>query len=354
MTKTIGEVLGSRDNALNFVRLVLASSVIFWHTYPLTGSVPSWPASDAGAWAVHGFFAVSGYLIAGSRMRLEFLPYMWRRSMRILPAFWVVLIATAFVFAPLSAVFTGQPYNPLDGLNYVVQNLGLRLRELAVGSTLSHVPHPDSWNGSLWTLFFEFGAYIAAGLLLGSKFVRRNMLPVVAVLFVLFSAAAAVHFGSEFPGVLREVAPAVRLWSFFLAGMLVFTVRDKVGATPYVGAATATAFVTSWLLGIQDWAGQLPFAMLVLWLGAALPIRVGATNDISYGVYIYAFPVQQLLVVAGFSVVAGPLLSAVLALAMTVPVAFASWLWVEKPLQGLSKRWKPSRSSKSGAVLPER
>jgi peptidoglycan/LPS O-acetylase OafA/YrhL len=339
----MGDALGSRDNALNFVRLILAASVIFWHTYPLTGTQPSWPADSVGAWAVNGFFAISGYLISGSRMRLDFWPYMWRRAMRIFPAFWVVLVVTAFIFAPVSTLVSGRPYNPLDGVNYVIQNMALWLGELGVGASLSGVPHPDSWNGSLWTLFFEFGAYIAAGLLLGLAFVRKNMAAVLAPLLIILSVAVAVGFGRDFPGILGLAVPAARLWSFFVAGMLVYTFRDRLGSDAVVGLAAASLFALTWAFGIQGWAGQLPFSVLVLWLGAVLTTRVGVKNDISYGVYIYAFPVQQLLVVFGFSALAGAEWSAVSALALTVPLAFASWRWVERPLQDFSKRWNPER-----------
>lgn len=343
MKKSLGETLASRDNALNFVRLVLAASVIFWHTYAITGTHPSWPAGSVGTWAVNGFFAISGYLIAGSRMRLDFWPYMWRRTMRIFPAFWVVLVVTAFVFAPVSTLVSGRPYSPLDGANYVIQNLALRLGELGIGATLSGAPHPDSWNGSLWTLFLEFGAYIAAGLLLGLAWVRKNMAAGFAALLIILSVAVAMGFGSGFPSILGEAVQAARLWSFFVAGMLVYAFRERLGTNAVVGVAAVSSFALTWVLGIQAWAGQLPFAVLMLWLGAVLPTRIGVRNDVSYGVYIYAFPVQQLLVVFGFSALGGAEWSAVVALALTVPLAFASWRWVERPLQDFSKKWKPNR-----------
>lgn len=337
----MGGPLGSRDNALNFVRLVLATSVIFFHTYPITGIQPSWPADLMGIWAVNGFFAISGYLIAASRMRLDFWPYLWRRAMRIFPAFWVVLVVTAFIFAPVSTLISGHAYNPLDGVKYVVQNMTLMIHEIGVGASLDGVPHP-SWNGSLWTLFYEFGAYIAAGLVLSFPFARKYSVTVLATLLITLSLAVAVGFRNDFPGSL-EAVPAVRLWSFFVAGMLVYSLRDHLGLRAVVGLTAASSFALTWALGIQNWAGQLPFAVLLLWLGAVLTTRVGVKNDISYGVYIYAFPVQQLLVVFGFSAFVGAEWSAVLAIALTVPIAFASWRWVERPLQSFSKKWIPRR-----------
>jgi peptidoglycan/LPS O-acetylase OafA/YrhL len=92
-------------------------------------------------------------------------------------------------------------------------------------------------------------------------------------------------------------------------------------------------------LGVAEWLGQIPLAVTLLWLGARLPLRTGSRNDVSYGLYIYAFPVQQLLVVAGITPIAGPELSAVLAAVLTLPFAWASWTLVEKPCNQLASRF---------------
>ncbi len=82
----------------------------------------------------------------------------------------------------------------------------------------------------------------------------------------------------------------------------------------------------------------LPLAYLLLWLGGVLPTRVGAKNDISYGVYIYAFPVQQLLALAGvqrFGVIPMMVASTI----CTIPLAWSSWVLVERPAMRL-KGWR--------------
>lgn len=207
MNRTLGNALCSRDNALNFIRLLLAMAVIFWHTYPTSGAIPSWPAAELGAWAVNAFFALSGFLIAGSRLHLKFWPYLGRRAARVFPAFWTVLVVTGFVFAPISTIFTGRAYRLDDGLNYVAQNSLLWLGELGVGETLRGIPHPDSWNGSLWTLFFEFGAYLAAGTLLSIRLVRRKLVWVSLAILAILSVAVASGIGEGFPRLLDQIVP---------------------------------------------------------------------------------------------------------------------------------------------------
>lgn len=109
---TLSTTLESRDNPLNFIRLVLASLVIIGHVPPVMG-VPTIPLiHELGNWAVNGFFVITGFLIAGSRARSRWWPYLWRRALRIFPAYWVALIVVAFLAAPLvAALVPGRPWS---------------------------------------------------------------------------------------------------------------------------------------------------------------------------------------------------------------------------------------------------
>src|SRR5690349_2390477 len=91
--------LDGRDNALNAVRLLLATFVVVDHSLEAaTGQPGPWPY--LGGFAVDGFFAISGYLIAGSRARLEMRPFLWRRALRLMPGYWALLLFTALLAAP--------------------------------------------------------------------------------------------------------------------------------------------------------------------------------------------------------------------------------------------------------------
>lgn len=340
MTRSLGEALGSRDNALNFVRLCLASAVILSHTILLAEYQPGWYSffSTWGDWAVNGFFVVSGYLIAGSRMRTAFTPYLWRRTLRIMPAFWVNLLVVAFLFAPISTLLTGQDYAPGDGWTYVVGNWDLRISEWTVGSTLATAPNPEAWNGSLWTLWYEFGAYLVAGIILFLPFARRHGAAVFGVL------AVAAIVGPEMQ--------SLRLAGFFCVGALLYFVRDRIPmhwAVP-VGSS-AVLVVLSWL-GLGAALGQLPYGLLVLWLGGWLPIRWGAVNDLSYGVYIYAFPMQQFLAITLADRLPF-LLTSLIALALASMWAAASWFWVEKPALTLKNLVSPGPRRAPERSLPQ-
>lgn len=120
-----------------------------------------------------------------------------------------------------------------------------------------------------------------------------------------------------------------RLGAFFLAGSLVYHLRERLPLT-HLGGALAAAVSAGLILGQAfDVLGAIPFAYLMMYLGVVLPLaRVGAINDISYGMYIYAFPLQLVL-----AVVVGSALSAwafaLISIAVTIPFAAASWFLVE-------------------------
>lgn len=336
---TFRDALSTRDNALNFVRLLLASSVIVAHALPMNGFGD--PLTLLGIWAVNGFFAISGYLIAGSRMRLSMRPFMVNRALRIFPAFWVCLIAIAAIFAPVSAALSGSKYELGDAVRYVVVNFGLWIHQKGIAETITTLPIPDQWNSPFWTLIYEFCAYVCAAALLSLAIARRRPLLIVSIVFVgVVLLLVASHGPLDLT--YKPYLQGVRLAGFFVAGMLVYFAGNRWRPSWWLIGASAVLLSFMLVSGLADTAGQLPAAILLLGLGARLPVRLGATNDISYGMYIWAWPLQQLLVVLG-SPALGPVGSIVLSIVVTIPVAWASWKYVEKPAMGLRKRLGAAR-----------
>ena len=327
----LGERLDGHDNALNFIRLLLAASVILGHTVPV-GGYPESAWQTASGTAVNGFFAISGYLIAGSRMRLPLRGFLWRRALRLLPAFWVSLAVTAAVIAPLSALANGEKYVPGSALAYVVANATLYITQWDIQHLLTGVPFPGVWNGSLWTLWYEAAVYVAAGLVLCIPRARRRPLPWFSLLFVLVALLQIVSFGPV-DLTATKAFQGFRLSGFFLAGMMLWAARGRVPLRWWIGIPSlALTYVSqSWPAPWSWCLVSLPFAYGLLWLGAVLPVRTGAINDLSYGTYIYAFPVQQLLVVLGAHTVLGFWGFAGAATLLTLGLAWLSWHMVEKP-----------------------
>lgn len=329
----------SPNNSLNLIRFVLAAAVLVAHSYPLTGRLADAPAIGGGGLggiAVAGFFAISGYLITASRQRTGFAYYLLLRIGRIFPAFLAVLAATVVLFAPIAQLIT---HGTLAGYfttgptpsQYFYLNMFLEMRTYAIGDTLANVPYPNAWNGSLWTLYYEFLCYLIIGVFLIWKRARTSAWP-VAIAFVLsvllFSRSdLVITFGSDGAGLLASLLP------YFLGGALIRMLQPRIGLH-WIPGALSTVVV---IIGIQFGPAWLPqamaplFAYALLWISTVIPQpKWIAKNDISYGVYIYAFPVQQLLAVCGLWTLSVPVYS-LIALVITVLFATASWFWIERP-----------------------
>ena len=345
-----------RDNSLNLFRLMLAALVLFAHSFYTTGNGtgPHLQGENIGGWAVAGFFVVSGFLITRSRLRTSAGDYLLHRVMRIYPAFLACLVVTAVVFAPIAVLIqygslAGYATTPVTPAQFVWSNITLYMNEYGIGRSLSSVPYPTAWNGSLWTLFYEFLCYILVWILGALVWFRRNAILAV-VSFLLLTAAHAfeplvVRFGLD-PSFLLFL----KLAPFFLGGACVYFLIERHGVNSWLGvsslivAAVLSAF-------IPGWGGQIaaPFlAYGILWLSTVVPQPAWVSrNDVSYGFYIYAWPVQQLLALLGVGIGAGVLgmvLYNVAAVVVTFGLAWLSWVLIERRAMARVRR-KPQRAA---------
>jgi peptidoglycan/LPS O-acetylase OafA/YrhL len=335
---SLAEAFDPRKNSLNAIRLVLAVLVIVSHSWPIGGygTDPQLGDQTLGNWAVVGFFAISGYLITASRLHSRTLfDYLWRRVLRIYPAFVVVLLVVAFGFAPAVVSITGDgSWAPGDGFEYVLQNFALLIRQYGVGDSLNSVPLPHAWNGSLWTLFYEFCCYVAIGLAV--SVLPRRWLPAACASALALCACITFLVAAENVTLAQPIELGARLGSYFAGGALLYFGREKVVMSPVLAAAAIGIIAVTAALGVSRAFAALPVAYLMMWLGVVLPMsKLGSKNDISYGVYIYAFPVQQALTYAFAGSTAGPAVFVFFSIASTVPLAWLSWIFIEKPAMRL-------------------
>lgn len=349
MSTPIGSALSSRDNSLNAVRLILAAAVILAHSWTLGGygsSAIEW----IGANSVNGFFALSGFLIAGSRLRNGFGHYLWRRAQRIFPGFWVCLVVIGFVFAPIGGLIGGQGWNPLDSVGYVVDNASLVIHTRDIGDTLAASPEGSNWNRSLWSLMHEFIAYLLCGAALGFAWVRRN-LALSAGLVVAIVPVIAWNIG-EFHGEAHMINDALRLLPFFAAGVLAHALRDRIHTSHVLAGASAALVLGAGLTSemVLNTFTAIPLTYLLLHVGSTWRTSIAAKEDVSFGLYIYGYPVQQVLGMVGLGF-APVWVFAVVSLALTFPLALASWRLVEKPAMRL--RLPTRTASDSPAAVPE-
>lgn len=346
-----GSQLDPRANSLNLIRLVLASMVLFAHGFYISGAGvgPHIDGENLGGWAVFGFFALSGYLITASRWSNSLGTYLVHRIARIFPAFLVCLVLMVVVVAPIGYLHTHGSLagylttGPTTPANFVFSNSLLKINSYEIAGTPAGVPYPGAWNGSLWSLYYEFLCYLVVGALAVVGWVRRTPWALGAAWLVATAGFAAWgRVVGPLVGGNEDLHLLLKLLPLFLAGGLVHRLRGRL-PLHWSGAVLAATLVVVAVWALDGWGAQLTapaIAYVLLWVGSVVPSpRLVHRHDISYGVYIYAFPVQQLLVLTGIHTVNLALYD-VVALACTVPLATASWLLIERPVMRRARRPK--------------
>ena len=291
------------------MRLAAALLVGVSHTFPLAGqpALTIRGVEDLGALGVSVFFVISGYLVAASYER-DPKTYLIKRILRIEPALIVSLLATVMLLAPFSAAPAGE-YWPAAGL-YVLKNALLYPATYELPGVFEANALPHVVNGALWTLRLEFTFYL---LLMAIRANRWIVLGLGAACLVAWTAISITHPDWPNEQWTRVAALGARNGFLFFAGAAIWIWRKTIPL--WAGAAGAVAF---------PFAGVavLPIAVM----GLARPGKLPA--DLSYGVYIYAFPLQQLLALYGQ-------LNVLTAILAVLPFATLSWFLVERPMMKL-------------------
>lgn len=303
--------------------------VLVSHTFALTGQPEPSPVSfqSLGGLGVLIFFVISGYLVASSWDRdPHAFRFAARRFLRIWPAWIVVTILSALVLGPaVSTLPAGEYFANSETWKYFTQLVFVE--QFHLPGVFENNPFPRAVNGSLWTLPIEARMYallLIAGLatLLRWRWVCLAAILALAAYIFFFQHVETDHkFVKEF-GV------------FFGAGTCAYLFRDLwQSRVSFVLAVLLLVALVLWLTGYQ-YAGLFmagPLALLACGLKSWPVInRFGRFGDISYGLYIYAFPVQQTVVqVTGNGL--SPIAIGMISLIITCILAFLSCHLIERP-----------------------
>jgi peptidoglycan/LPS O-acetylase OafA/YrhL len=287
--------------------------------------------SGIGDFALDGFFVLSGFLVTRSWFRLESFPrFAWHRFLRIMPGFWVCLVVVAFVAAPVAAVLQGMsPLQAFTGtpsaFTYVLENAGLLIVHYDIAGILADLPKEYSFNGALWTLAFEAFCYAIVGVLGVLGLLRRRPVLVPVAATVLLALTAMQEAG--LPVLLNE--RVIRLVLMFLLGATAYLYADRVPLRGDLAAGAAALFLVSpGLFNDYRVLGAVPLTYLCLWAGTGFVWRMRA--DLSYGIYIYHWPLQQILVLTALGS-ASAVVFVPVSIALALLPAAASWYLVERP-----------------------
>lgn len=337
--RRVSDVQASHENHFNLVRMLAATGVLVSHAYPLAlGAGAAQPLKATlgltlGTVCVYIFFAVSGFFIARSFDRTpSWRVFLRARVLRLFPALiMVTLLTVLFAWAVLSTSQEATFWRAVPA--YVLRNITLVSIEYDLPGVFTDNPYGTAINGSLWTLFYEVVCYtgvLLAGLL--GLFHRPRLFAVVLALTAAFCVFAAQ---APLPGRLVNLGS---LALPFAIGTALYVFRHHVPLSPVLGlvlAGLAVAAHGTPAFGVL-FTLALSYGVFVIgyWPSDWL-LGYNRLGDYSYGIYIYAFPVQQTMAWAG---VASPWLNIALSLPVTVICAVLSWHLVEAPALRLKRR----------------
>jgi peptidoglycan/LPS O-acetylase OafA/YrhL len=333
-----------RDNNFNLLRIVAAASVLLTHSFALvagTGDAEPlrmWLDVTLGTIAVDIFFVASGFLVTRSLLnRDDLTDFICARVLRIYPALILMLVLTVLA---LGAAFTAAPISEYfaDHATHVY----LAKCATLVFGVVYELPgvftanaYPTVVNGSLWTMPYEVRMYLAlAALWFALGFRKLDKSWALTRFVVAYAAVSTLAQLASEVGILREHI-SLRLSCMFFQGSAFYVLRDRLKLSTRWFYAALVLVVATALLAAPLFRAlyRLSIGFIVLYV-AYVPrgwIRqYNRVGDYSYGLYIYAFPIQQMLVAADPTLTVFQLVVA--SGLLTLSVAAASWHLLEKPM----------------------
>lgn len=342
----LAEYTRGRDNNFNLVRIVAAFAVLVSHSFVLAGGpIGSYyepfqrMGMTMGSIAVDLFFIASGFLVTGSLLtRKSMVEFGWARLLRIYPALLVMMVLVVFGIGPYFTNATlGQYFSSSQTYLFLLKNstliAGINHRLPGVFTTN---PYPGSVNGSLWSMPYEVRMYLLLAILWtiarlakGRRFVAfEYAIVTIAVVAGLWKVFGFSVEQSMQPGLGRTI----RLLFAFFSGAAFHVLKERISLSRplfwlLLGALLASALDRRAFYVVYSLA--TPYLLFYLaYVPAGFVRQYNRLGDYSYGVYIYAFPVQQSVaaLIPGVSVRSMFLLSAM----VTLTLAVLSWHLLER------------------------
>jgi peptidoglycan/LPS O-acetylase OafA/YrhL len=348
-----------KQNNFTLLRIILAALVIYMHAFGMTGFADNEPVrrfthgqADCGWIAVNLFLAISGYLVTASLDRTQNIKvFLLSRLLRIYPAFIVALLVSVVVFLPLGGFPVSMFLHSREPLQFIYRPLLLRDVWMHLPNFCVTNAEPFQLNHSIWTIRFEVFMYIALAFAGYTKLLRRPGV-IAAMLLALLVAfhGDTIHLNLPYFG---EVGEATRLFPYFLSGALFYLYQEKV---KYHWTACLACLLVVYITKDAGLSTVFPIVGVYVTLFFAFDKRLAKVNsiketDLSYGVYLYAFPVAQVLVYH-FSQLRNPNLLFGATLVLSTLIAAISWFCIEKPCMSLKKRFSAPAKAKIEKVQP--
>ena len=359
-----------RENNFGFLRLLFATLVILSHSPEMVDGNRSreiltrlFGTLSFGEVGVDSFFLVSGYLITLSLVQSKSnLEYLLKRVLRIYPGYIAAFLFSLFIVGPLAGG-TNADLRSMVLNSKLIEHL-LLLDKPELKSAFQNLPKPYL-SGTMWSLAYEFRCYIVL-MILGAVGVLRQRKLVLAITVLLLQALVVAHINYGFIAQHTPIASPlihffgdpignVRCYTCFFCGSCFFLFSDKIVYHSRIAIiAAAVLFNLMFAYQLAEAAFAVLGGYILFWFAlsfkSAFLGRVGSRNDLSYGIYLYAWPIQNLLIWHFRHI--SPWLLFVIALPVSGVFAFGSWVCVERPFIRLKGRLRFTNKNLALATIP--
>ncbi len=343
-------MFGSQNNC-DLLRLILAVCVMLVHSQTLSAAnqLSLFPRLLNSTYSVWAFFVISGYLITMSFERSRSLrDFANKRVRRILPAYVTVVAVSAFAGAiattlPVSAYLVSPRL-----YGYLLANLSfLNFLCPSLPGVFESNPYGPAVNGALWSIRSELACYVAVPLVcaLASRFGRLVACVAFALVFVCAGAALlALQLQTGSPTIETLRIETTDCGFCFALGVAAYYYGDRLRGRWFAVVGIMCLAILALGLKFHPWTELLLrpvlLACAVIYVSFRMPYlgNWGRYGDISYGVYIYHFPVIQCVVAAGVFALT-PLGGLALSVTVTLALAIASWFFIEAPWLSASSHY---------------
>jgi peptidoglycan/LPS O-acetylase OafA/YrhL len=334
----ITSFLKKENNNLDLIRILLACIVIFSHTIPLNGTTPYWrdpvgfffPVTYCGALAVKLFFFISGLVVTNSYLKNEsFVYFTISRLFRILPALIFLLLITVFLIGPfITNVSTSEYFTDLNTYKYITNNIIFKTQFTLKGVFTDNL-QKNAVNSSLWSLNYEIKCYFA---LMCAFLLTKNKR-----IFIFNNAFIALFIASILPPniIIGRLINSINPEIYYLPISFAYGAILAVNQNKFVmnlQIVILSFFVYFLFRGhrIEELFLIIAFCNSIIYISSRkFILKFKPKYDISYGIYLWGFLIQQILYFLFGTIYAG--LHFVVAVSISVPIAYISFILIEKP-----------------------
>jgi peptidoglycan/LPS O-acetylase OafA/YrhL len=335
----------AQTNNFGLIRLLFASMVVLSHSPELIDGNRSrevltrvFGTLSFGEVGVDGFFLVSGYLVTQSYLNSSsMLNYLVKRIARIYPAFLIATLISIFVFGPIAR----SPLDAVSAREWATVSYATLLLLPPLVPGFSGLPYPQL-NGTMWTIAYEFRCYLLILVIGMMGMFRIRSLILFAALFLLALSALEIYPHSAFhPELFGLPSITIRFTAIFLVGSSFYLFRDVIPyAAPYAIAALMALLAAMFIPPLAETAYAILGGYLIFFAAFHLPTSRLSTitirHDVSYGLYLFAWPIQNAFIWYYRDI--SPWILFAVSLTLAALCGFLSWHLIEAPILNRVRR----------------